>query len=205
MNSKYSITFSNIAVFFFILTFSLLGGVWSVDYTLNFFHNFGRFTIGEWFAYPNVGTINADPYTRARTAKQGNISMGNTEGLVFQIWKDNHGRLLHPNCHYLLKGYIPEARFFTLYTADRFLKPNTSSQDIPFELYTDTLIYESDGSLRVNIAQTPQIGNWLATVGQKEFGLILTLYDTPIISTTALHKLTMPSVEKISSGQKNCD
>ncbi|WP_375672437.1 DUF1214 domain-containing protein, partial [Bartonella sp. AA16SXTY] len=64
---------------------------------------------------------------------------------------------------------------------------------------------ENDGSLRINISPTPQSGNWLATVSQKEFGLILTLYDTPIISATALQKLTMPSVEQIPSGQINCD
>lgn len=205
MNLKFSIIFSNIAVFFFIFAFSILGGVWSVNYALNSFHNLGQFTIGEWNAYPHVGTIDADPYTRARTIKRGVISMGRTEGLVFQIWKDNHGHLLHPNCHYVLKGYIPEARFFTIYTADRALKPYISSKEIPFELYSDILTYENDGSLRINIAQTPQSGNWLATVNQKEFGLILTLYDTPIISATALQKLTMPSIEKIPSGQKNCD
>ncbi|BBL53613.1 membrane protein [Bartonella quintana] len=172
---------------------------------LNSFHHFGQFTIGEWSAYPQAGTANTDPYTRARTAKRGDISIGRTEGLIFQIWKDNHGRPLHSNCHYLLKGHIPEARLFTLYTADKFLKPYTSPKEIPFELYTNNVIYESDGSLHVNISPTPQSGNWLATVSQKEFGLILTLYDTPIISATALHKLMMPSVEQVSSKQINCD
>ncbi|WP_336294061.1 DUF1214 domain-containing protein [Bartonella sp. CB169] len=196
--------FTNITVSFFILVFSILCGTLSVDYVLNSFTKFGRFTIGKWNAYPHVGTENADPYTRALTAKRGDISLGRTEGLIFQIWKDNDGHLLRPHCHYLLKGHIPEARLFTLYTADKSLKPYTSSKKIPFELYTNNIIYENDGSFHINISPTPQIGNWLATVSKKEFGLILTLYDTSIISATALQKLTMPSVEKISSGQKNC-
>ncbi|KEC55400.1 DUF1214 domain-containing protein [Bartonella koehlerae] len=197
--------FVKIIILFFIFAFSILCGTLSVDYVLNSFNHFGRFTIGEWNAYPQVGTSNTDPYTRARAAKRSDISIGRTEGLIFQIWKDNHGRLLQPNCHYLLKGHIPETRLFTLYTADRSLKPYTSSKKIPFELYTNNIIYESDGSLRINISPTPQIGNWLATVSQREFGLILTLYDTPIISVTALQKLIMPSVEQIPSGQINCD
>ncbi|WP_317992982.1 DUF1214 domain-containing protein [Bartonella gliris] len=197
--------FLKIIIPFLIFVFSILCGMLSVNYMLNSFNNFDRFTIGEWSAYPQVGTANTDPYTRARAAKRGEISIGHTEGLIFQIWKDNHGRPLHPHCHYLLKGQIPEARLFTLYTADRSLKPYTSSKEIPFELYTDNITYESDGSLRINIAPTPQTGNWLATVSQKEFGLILTLYDTSIISATSLQKLTMPSVEQIPSGQKNCD
>ncbi|OLL39956.1 DUF1214 domain-containing protein [Bartonella henselae] len=197
--------FVKIIIPFSIFVFSILCGTLSVDYILNSFNHFGRFTIGEWSAYPQMGTSNTDPYTRARAAKRGDISIGRTEGLIFQIWKDNHGRPLKPNCHYLLKGHIPETHLFTLYTADRSLKPYTSSKEIPFELYTNNIIYENDGSLRINISPTPQSGNWLATVSQKEFGLILTLYDTPIISATALQKLTMPSVEQIPSGQINCD
>ncbi|WP_208441467.1 DUF1214 domain-containing protein [Bartonella raoultii] len=190
---------------FFIFAFAILCGTLSVDYILNSFPYFGPFTIGEWSAYPYVGTSKTDPYTRARAAKRGDISMGRTEGLIFQIWKDNYGRPLRPYCHYLLKGRVPEARLFTLYMADKSLIPYTSSKDIPFELYTNNITYESDGSLRINISPTPQTGNWLAIVSQKEFGLILTLYDTQIISTTPLQKLTMPSVEQIPSGQMNCD
>ncbi|EJF81553.1 Uncharacterized conserved protein [Candidatus Bartonella washoeensis] len=197
--------FVKIIIPFFLFAFSILCGTLSVDYGLNSFKKFGQFTIGGWSSYPQVGTANTDPYTRARAAKRGEISIGRTEGLIFQIWKDNHGRPLRPHCHYLLKGHIPETRLFTLYTADKSLKPYTSSKKIPFELYTDNIIYESDGSLRINISPLPQTGNWLATVSQKEFGLILTLYDTPIISATALQKLTMPSVEQIPTGQKNCD
>ncbi|WP_455477328.1 DUF1214 domain-containing protein [Bartonella sp. B41] len=197
--------FLNITIPLLIVAFSILSGTMSVNYVLNSFNNFGRFRIGEWSAYPQVGTTQTDPYTKARTAKRGDISLGRTEGLIFQIWKDNYGHPLYPNCHYLLKGHIPESRLFTLYTADHLLKPYISLDDVPFKLYTDNIVYENDGSLRVNISSTPQTGNWLATVSSKNFGLILTLYDTPIISATELQKLTMPSVEQIPSGQKNCD
>nr|WP_275065145.1 DUF1214 domain-containing protein [Bartonella sp. ML70XJBT] len=205
MNSKYSLILFNITIFFFIFVFSILCGILSVDYVLNSFPHFGRFTIEKWSAYPQVGTTDMDPYTRARTAKQGIVSLGRTEGIQFQIWQDNQGRPLHPHCHYLLKGSIPETRLFTLYTADKSLKPYTSSKEIPFELHTNAITYEHDGTLRIHISHTPQAGNWLATVSQKEFGLILTLYDTSIISATALQKLTLPSVEQIPSGQINCD
>ncbi|WP_420914010.1 DUF1214 domain-containing protein [Bartonella krasnovii] len=205
MNSKYSLLLFNITIFFFIFAFSILWGTLSVDYVLNSFPHFGRFTIGKWSAYPQVSTPNMDPYTRARTTKHGIVSLGRTEGIQFQIWQDNQGRPLHPHCHYLLKGALPETRLFTLYTADKSLKPYTSSKEIPFELHTNAITYEHDGTLRIHISPTPQAGNWLATVSQKEFGLILTLYDTSIISATALQKLTMPSIEQIPSGQINCD
>ncbi|WP_455474460.1 DUF1214 domain-containing protein [Bartonella sp. B30(2025)] len=197
--------FFNIALSFFIFFSSILCGILSIDYMLNSFNNFGRFTIGEWNAYPQVGTTETDPYTRARTIKRGDIALGRTEGLVFQIWKDNHGHPLYPQCHYLLKGHIPEARLFTLYAADKSLKPYTVSKKVPFELHTDNIIYENDGSFRVHISPKPQTRNWLTTISQRKFGLILTLYDTSIISSTMLEKLIMPSVEKIPTGQKYCD
>lgn len=110
MNSRYSMMFFNITIFFFIFAFSILCGKLSVDYVLKSFHHFGLFRIGKWSAYPQMGTANMDPYTRARTAKQGIVSLGRTEGIQFQIWQDNQGRPLHPHCHYLLKGTIPETR-----------------------------------------------------------------------------------------------
>ncbi|MCZ2328499.1 DUF1214 domain-containing protein [Bartonella sp. F02] len=197
--------FFKIAVFLVIFSFSILGGTLSVNYILNSFENFGRFTIGKWNTYPQIGTMETDPYTRARSAKHGNISLGRTESLIFQLWEDNHGRPLRSHCNYILKGFLPEARLFTLYTADKFLKPYISTDAVPFALHTHNIIYENDGSLYIHISPTPQIGNWLAIVSPEEFGLILTLYDTSIISATELQKLTMPSLEKIPSGQKNCD
>ncbi|MCZ2203855.1 DUF1214 domain-containing protein [Bartonella sp. A05] len=196
--------FRYIVALFLIFAVSILCGTLSVYYTLNSFESFGRLKIGKWSTYPQVGTTETDPYTRARTAKRGAISLDRTESLSFQIWKDNHGHPLRPHCHYLFKGHIPETRLFTLYTVDKFLKPYTSIEAVPFELHTNNVIYENDGSVRIHISSTPQINNWLAITSKKEFGLILTLYATTIISTTALQKPTLPSVEKIS-GQKNCD
>ncbi|AGF74268.1 hypothetical protein BAnh1_03860 [Bartonella australis AUST/NH1] len=195
----------NIASAFLIFSFSILFGTLSVDYMLNSSKNFGRLTIGEWSAYPQIGTLNADPYTRARTAKRGELSLGYVENVAFQAWRDNDGRPLQPYCHYLLEGQIPTARLFTLYAANQFLEPYISTKSIPFELHTHNAIYESDGSLRIHISPIPQTGNWLTTLSKKEFGLVLTLYDTPIMTITPLHKLIMPSIKRIPSGQKGCD
>ncbi|WCR55347.1 DUF1214 domain-containing protein [Bartonella clarridgeiae] len=192
----------NILFPFVIFFFSILCGTFSVNYMLNNDINFECLKIGEWTTYLHVGTTKANPYTRARTAKHGDISLGHPENLIFQLWTDNQGRPLRPDCHYLLKGHIPETRLFTLYAADKFLKPYTSRNNIPFALHTYNVIYENDGSLRINISPAPQTGNWLASTSQKQFGLILTLYDTSIISTTALRKPMMPSIERIPSGEK---
>ncbi|MCL6229378.1 DUF1214 domain-containing protein [Bartonella sp. G70] len=202
MQFEYPTVLFNITFTFLIFVFSILCGIFSINYMLNITVNFECLKIKEWKSYLHIGTAKADPYTRARTAKHGDISLGYPENLTFQLWTDNQGHPLHPDCHYLLKGHIPETRLFTLYTADKFLKPYTSANNTPSALHTYNVIYENDGSLRINISPTPQTGNWLASTSKKEFGLILNLYDTSILSTTALRKPMMPSVERIPSGEK---
>ncbi|WP_035007017.1 MULTISPECIES: DUF1214 domain-containing protein [Bartonella] len=194
--------FFNIIFTFLIFVFSIISGIFSVNYMLNTAIDFDSLKIREWKSYLHIGTPKADPYTRARTAKRGDISLGYPENLIFQLWTDNQGHPLRPNCHYLLTGHIPETRLFTLYLADKFLKPYTSTNNIPSALHTYNVIYENDGSLRIHISPTPQTGNWLASTSKKEFGIILNLYDTSIISTTELRKPMMPSVERIPAGEK---
>ncbi|WP_078688768.1 MULTISPECIES: DUF1214 domain-containing protein [unclassified Bartonella] len=194
--------FFNIIFTFLIFVFSIISGIFSVNYMLNTAIDFDSLKIREWKSYLHIGTPKADPYTRARTAKRGDISLGYPENLIFQLWTDNQGHPLRRNCHYLLTGHIPETRLFTLYLADKFLKPYTSTNNIPSALHTYNVIYENDGSLRIHISPTPQTGNWLASTSKKEFGIILNLYDTSIISTTELRKPMMPSVERIPAGEK---
>lgn len=197
--------FRRIAFIVLTLVIAIGGGAWSVDYTLKTFDGFGRLKIGQWEAYPHAGTIDADSYARARASKRGDISLGRTEGLVFQLWQDSHHNPLKAQCSYALKGLLPEARLFTLYAADRSLRPQGLVANLPTELYSGNVIYQQDGALNVAISPTAQAGNWLATKGTNEFGLILTLYDTPIATSTALQTLAMPTVEPIASGVRGCD
>lgn len=187
------------------LIIAIGGGAWSVNYVLNTFDGFGRLKIGEWESYPQAGTEDADAYARARAAKRGDIALGRAEGLVFQLWQDSRHRRLKTRCTYLLKGFLPETRLFTLYGADHELHPQWIDDKLPTELHSGNVVWEKDGTLSVLISPSAQVGNWLATRGNTEYGLILTLYDTPIATSTALQTLNMPTVEAIKTGADNCD
>ena len=193
----------------FLIISSLLiaigGGALSVNYVLDTFDGFGRLKIGQWEAYPQAGTEEADAYARARAAKRGDISLGRTEGLVFRLWLDNHNHPLKGHCTYRLKGYLPETRLFTLYAADHILRAQWIEDQLPTELSSANVIWDQDGKLNVLVSPQAQAGNWLATRGRNEYGLILTLYDTPIVTSTALQKLNMPTVEVVPAGERDCD
>ena len=187
------------------LVIAIGGGTWSVSYILDTFDGFGRLKIGQWEAYPLAGTEEADAYARARAARRGDISLGRTEGLVFQLWRDNRNHPLKSQCTYQLKGFLPETRLFTLYAADHELRAQWIDDKLPTELSSSNVIWNPDGTLSVLISPNAQPRNWLATRGRSEYGLILTLYDTPIVTSTALQKLDMPSLKLVPTGGRDCD
>ncbi|WP_297322318.1 DUF1214 domain-containing protein [uncultured Bartonella sp.] len=196
--------FQRILLIILSLVIAIGGGAWSVNYALDTFDGFGRLTIGQWEAFPLAGTAEADAYARARAAKRGDISLGRTEGLIFQLWRDNNDHPLKSQCTYLLKGLLPETRLFTLYGVDHGLHPLWIDDKLPTELYSGNVVWDKDGTLNVVISPSAQPGNWLATTGNRQYGLILTLYDTPIATSTALQTLNMPVVEAVSSGVRDC-
>ena len=66
---------------FVVLCISIVGGGASVWYTLKANESVGAVTIGEWTAFPLMGTLDADPYSRARVAREGLLTLGRAEGL----------------------------------------------------------------------------------------------------------------------------
>ena len=94
---------------------------------------------------------------------------------------------------------------FTLYAADHELRAQWIEDQLPTELSSANVVWDQDGKLNVLVSPQAQAGNWLATRGRNEYGLILTLYDTPIVTSTALQKLNMPTVEVVPAGERDCD
>ncbi|TIQ00823.1 MAG: DUF1214 domain-containing protein, partial [Mesorhizobium sp.] len=72
-------------------------------------------------AFPDIGTQAADPYSKARVAREGVLALGQAEGLSFVAERDSDGELLKRQCAYEIEGGFPTARFWTLYAADRSL------------------------------------------------------------------------------------
>jgi len=191
----------NILLTVIVFFIAIVGGAWSVHRVLTGFDGFNRFRIGQWVAFPNAGTSDADPYARARIAQRGEVALGQAEGLTFYIWADDKGNPLNSRCRYQLKGFLPEARFFTLYAADKDLIPQKIKTPLPYELYSQDIIRNENAEIIITISPTAEPGNWLAIGTQHDYGLVLTLYDTPIATSTGLARLVMPTVKRIKEGR----
>ena len=103
------------------LAIAIGGGAASVWYALQAQEGIGAVTIGNWTAYPNMGAPDADPYSKARVAREGMLALGRAEGLAFFANRDSGGDTLSRKCSYVIEGATPPARFWTFYAADRSL------------------------------------------------------------------------------------
>lgn len=149
--------------------------------------------LGAWRAWPNAGTAEADPYSRARLARTGEIPLGSGEGLMLLARTDDADHPLNGACDYLIDGQTPPARLWTvaLETDDGAL---VKQRDGIAALASDTLLRDNDGSFRIALSAKPHTGNWMSTAGIERYRLVLRLYDTTARTGTQLTTLFMPKI-----------
>jgi hypothetical protein len=176
------------------LTIAIGGGTASLWYVLRTQDGVGAVTIGGWTAFPDIGTPNADPYSMARVARQGILSLGRAEGLAFAAERDAGGALLRRECSYRIEGSTLPARFWTLYAADRAGRVVKSGDGRASALHSLELLRQPDGSFAIAVDSRPAPGNWLAVSGSGAMRLVLTLYDTPIVGSTGIAEVELPLV-----------
>ncbi|WP_020180482.1 DUF1214 domain-containing protein [Methylopila sp. M107] len=135
--------------------------------------------IGVWKAEPDIGTLGADPYEIAATARSGEAPLTYGDGLAFTATHDDAGRPLDAACDYELAGELPPVRLWTL-TAFR---PNgsrlaTARSDV--SLTSAAAVRRTGAPLTVTLSRRARPGNWLAIEGDGSFVLRLSLYDTTL-------------------------
>lgn len=135
--------------------------------------------VGAWTAVPAVSAEAADPYTRARIARTGEIALGTGEGLVFVAEQDDEGRRLDGRCDYRIVGATPTARLWTLSLVDGSGALPTSVTGRT-SLTSREILRDADGAFEIAVAATARSGNWLPSAATGAESLMLRLYDTPL-------------------------
>ena len=161
-------------------------------------HGFGTLTIGQWTAWPLAGSVNADPYSRAKVAADGDVPLGAAEGLAFHALTDRRGNTLRRNCEYRLSGLTPPARLWTLSAYDLNDSVLIKSDGRASNLVSRQLLRESDGRFEIIAGPVLAAKNWLHVDGDGPFKLILRLYDSPITAAGQVTDANMPSVTLVS-------
>lgn len=178
------------------LAIAIGGGGASVWYALKIQDGVGAIRIGQWTAFPDIGTPAADPYSKARVAREGVLALGRAEGLSFVAENDAAGDQLKRECTYRIEGGFPTARFWTLYAADISLGVVETGKPRLAALQSYEVLRQADNSVIISVGHHPMQGNWLLTDGSGRMYFVLTFYDTPIASSTGLSDVSLPRIVK---------
>ncbi|MCB1424689.1 MAG: DUF1214 domain-containing protein [Zhengella sp.] len=170
------------------------GGGWSVWALMNSEWRPGALQVGPWIAYVQAGTPGADPYTKARIARNAELPLGAGEGVAFSARRDTAGDPLRPECRYRIEGGLPPARLWTVHVADQRMRPVHAGPLLPSARHSRDVLYNSDGSVSIHVSRRPAPGNWLALSAPPGFHLVMTFYDGEISASTAAREIAMPQI-----------
>ena len=167
-------------------------GLWSAWLAVRSPAPIDTITLGAWQAWPNAGTADADPYSRARLARTGEIPLGSGEGLMLLALTDDARRRRSSR----LRLHDRRADAAGAALDGRAREPGRAcrraSGTSVAALGSDTLLREPDGSFEIALSPRPQGGNWISTDEAERFRVVVRLYDTTARTGTELTTLAMP-------------
>ncbi len=179
-----------------LLAIAIGGGAASVYYALAAQGGPGAVTRGTWTTFPELGTRAADPYSKARIARQGVLALGLAEGLTFTASRDAGGAALRRECRYRIAGAFPVARFWTLYAADSGHRVLPLAGPRKAALQSLAALRQPDDTLTIDVGARAEPGNWLAVSGSGPMTLVLTLYDTPSTNSAGVGGIVLPEIRR---------
>lgn len=159
-------------------------GLWGTRASLSSLLPVAVDRLGQWRIEARAGAADADPYTRARVERDGEIPLGSGEGLRLTTSEDSDGRALDPTCIYRFGPHAPPARYWTLEAIDDdgFPVENAAGR---YVIRSSELLRDADGGFAVFVSPHAHAGNWLPVGGRARFSLALRLYD-PALSGASI-------------------
>jgi hypothetical protein len=184
---------------FLLLTLLAIGvalglGTWSAARMLESYEGADIQAVGPWHANRTAGSPTADPYSKARLARSGDLTLGLGEGVAFQARVDTESRELRRECDYRLEGAYPPARIATLSAFDYTGRPVPVAEGRPSQLVSLDWMRADDNRATIAVGPRAQPGNWLAVEGTGGYILALTFYDTPISTDIGAAPIAMPLI-----------
>ncbi|WP_048649469.1 DUF1214 domain-containing protein [Nitratireductor soli] len=180
-----------------VLLIALGAGTGSAWLALETTRSIGSVDVGAWTTFPRAGTRQADPYARARSARIGELALGQAEGVSFIADHDDAGAPLLRQCSYLIEGPVPAVRFFTLYAAGPTRRALQAPERFSAALHSQSLLWREKQQLSISLGRHAHPGNWLAVEGRGPMLLVLTLFDTPISTGARVDEIDLPRITRV--------
>lgn len=184
----------------FLIVYALLLalglGLGSTYWVLNGDPPFGRLRIGPWTAWPDLGSVDADPYMRAILAQRGAVPLAIGEGLGFTAATDSDDKPLDSACTYRVGSVAPTARLWTFSIYDQ--KGQLPKTELGRSSFTSAeILRDAQDQFTIALSRNLQDGNWLQLPASGPFSIVLRLYDTPGAAGTGLSESVFPTIRRV--------
>lgn len=163
----------NLAVFA-VLAFG--GGFGTAWYMIEAGSRLSTRTFGPWTTWTTAGRPEADPYTRAHTARNGLLPVSSTLELTFRAKTDSGGSRLTSTCDYLVVLQDVEPAWWSLAVFDGQGKLVQNGAE-RYAFNHQTAMREPDGRIAIVVARDARSGNWLPSGRSGRIVLVLTIQD----------------------------
>ena len=152
-------------------------------------------TNGPWATNPDIGSVGADPYTRAVVARTGLLALARAEAVYFIAASDDAGEALDGRCRYRVRGTALPTRWWsiTAYGMDHFLLRDEQHR----YSVNATTVAAADGSFSFDIGGTAEAGAGIYVPPDQRFDLLLRLYNAAPVVLDAPATLDLPSIERL--------
>jgi hypothetical protein len=152
------------------------GGVGSAWYMIESGSFLSTRTLGPWTTWTAAGRPDADPYTRARTSRNGILPVSSTLELSYLASTDSSGGRLHSACEYAIVMDDLDVAWWGIAAFDgRGGLIQNSAERYGFN--SDTVMREPDGRAVITLARDARPGNWLPIGGGSRISVMLTVQD----------------------------
>jgi len=154
---------------------------------------------GSWTAWHSAGEPDADPYTKARVARSGQLPIVSTTAMEFYARVDAEGEPLESRCHYTVRMPQVPALWWSLalYSADGSLIENPADRH---SFTSKNVLPGSDGTSRIAVGPTPRAGYWLPTGDGHELLLVLRVFrpfETAELESGRMPVNILPRIERL--------
>jgi hypothetical protein len=176
---------------------ALLGGIGTSWYMIEIGSPLTTVRVGPWVAWPAAGTVDADPYTRARTVRHGSLPISGSVARTFEARTDDAGQRLHSSCDYVIEGAGMDSGWWSLsvYDDQGSLIPNAADRHA---FNASTIARGADGSFLITLARDARPGNWLPTTGAGRLSLVLTVIEAGSEIEQGGDERILPEIRKVA-------
>lgn len=170
-------------------------GVISAQALIDGYGSFFSKNHGPWTSWPTAGTRSSNPYVRAHYLIHNRLPISQFEINELEARVDDAGAPLDANCTYEIKGLMPKARWWSLYT---FSQESAHQTALPKRagIGSQQVFYHQDGSFRIMLSTEPQTGNWLVPAGSDDLVIVLRHYNPGRSITNQFSFSNLPTITR---------